>query len=74
MTDNFVQQNYDRFGIWGEVYTRQDLNIMNAISVALWLIAAIILALFLVRIFKLRTELTFARIQAKNKLLSNKTI
>ena len=74
MTDNFVQQNYDRFGIWGEVYTRQDLNIMNAISVVLWLIAVIILALFLVRIFKLRTELRLAQIQAESKLLVNKTI
>lgn len=25
MTDNFVQENYDKFGIWGETYSRDEL-------------------------------------------------
>ena len=57
LTANFVQQNYDDFGIWGETYSRTDLDIIFGISVALWIFSALILSIQLRRYFKLSQNL-----------------
>lgn len=32
MSDNFVQANYEKYGVWGEIYTREFLIKMGLIS------------------------------------------
>ena len=38
-----MQQNYEEFGVWGEVFTRKELKSLEIVGLVMWIFAAVIL-------------------------------
>ena len=49
---NYVQQNYEDYGIWGETYTREDLEWMQNAVYALLFVLILLIAVQGARIYK----------------------
>ena len=52
LSANYVQQNYEDYGIWGETYTREDLKGMQIAVYALLFVLILIIAIQGARIYK----------------------
>ena len=38
-----MQQNYEEFGVWGEVFTRKELKSLEIVGLVMWIFVAVIL-------------------------------